>query len=187
MARDYSTASNYHSGTVTSNSSYPVSMAVWVYLNAHSGNVVAMSLHTGLITSRLELGFAGGGKAKYVVYDATTGSVTALSATTRTIGQWHHICSVSLSSTSHSVFLDGGGKVTSAANRSFSGVDEVILSQDYAGASLIDAGLAWPTYWTTGLSDAEVAALANGAHPSTIQPEHIEGMWACLMIVTGKQ
>ena len=33
--------------------------------------------------------------------------------------------------------------------------------------------IAWPTLWDTALTDAEVAALAAGAHPFRVRPQNI--------------
>lgn len=94
-------------------------------------------------------------------------------------GSWQHAAAVFGSSTDRRAFLNGGSKGTNATSVTDpSGLDSVAVGA-FAGAHTFPMfGLiAHAAIWNIALSDAEVAALAAGAHPMMVRPEALVAYW----------
>lgn len=116
----------------------------------------------------IALGMTGAGTAFVEIPGATA------TAGTLSDGVWHHIAGVQANASSRVAYLDGvAGSANTSVTYQPSGMDRttaggLVLNGNrlsFAGGSVAHLAI-----WNTALSDVEVASLATGAVPSTIQP-----------------
>lgn len=91
-----------------------------------------------------------------------------------TLNKWFHACTVFASTTSRSVYLDGGNKATdTTAEVAPVNIDSISIGieGDSTPSDEWSGGIMWPAVWDIALNDEEVAALAAGAPPWTVRPE----------------
>lgn len=113
------------------------------------------------------------GALTFQVYDGANG---AAAAGNMSAGAWGHLVGVKRSATNQQAYLNGtGGSVnTTSVTPIFDRISVGICR--YTGTSVIypwNGGVAWPAVWNVALSDAEITALARGAHPYTIRPQNL--------------
>jgi len=93
-------------------------------------------------------------------------------------GSWQHACGVWTADDSRSVYLDGGSKGTNTASKTVTGITQMLVGR--YGANYFDGKLAELAVWDVALSDAEVANLAAGTNPTSVQADHLVGYWPLL-------
>lgn len=88
---------------------------------------------------------------------------------------WHHACGVSAAIDDRRVYLDGGGKNTSAVTMTPSGLDRISIGAAEGGgtASVFSGAVAEVSAWNVALTDAEVAVLGAGYSPLFIRPQSL--------------
>lgn len=133
-------------------------------------------------SDRFSLAFAGSnGILPYSIVftcQAASSSGSVASTTTWTTGQWHHLAGVAVSSSERHAYLDGGGKGTNTVLRVPSNLDSIIMGNGRTGTSEIFEGdVANLAIWNVALSDDEIVALAEGAHPFQFQRSSLVGYW----------
>jgi hypothetical protein len=102
---------------------------------------------------------------------AAVDTTTGFSANT-----WTHACGVFASSTSRTVYINGGSSATNTTNSSgtgenrlFQGVTRAASAfSNYFSGSLAEVGV-----WNAALTADEVLALARGISPSLIRPQSL--------------
>jgi hypothetical protein len=147
---------------------YPCSLACWVNVSNLANS------------SRGAMGVCNtAGSSGCMMYSDTTGHLNAdntgsnVATTTATIGTgaWHHWAAVFASSTSRTIYLDGGNSVNVQNPQNISGLNNTLIGSIYEGAYFDMAGtIAWPGIWNIDLTAAEVSALASGFSPKRIRP-----------------
>ena len=95
---------------------------------------------------------------------------TARSATGCTSGQWHHACGVFSSSTSRTVYLDGGSSATNNTSTTPS-LDRTEVGT-WRSSSWFNGDIAEVGIWNIDLTAADVASLAKGVSPALIRPQN---------------
>lgn len=111
---------------------------------------------------------------------------TATTADDYVTGSWQHVCAVFTSAVSRTVYLDGGSKNTNTDNKPAppDSADWAFVVGAYSlagGANAFFNGrIAQVTIWDIALSDADVALLASGSLPTTIQADNVQGSWPLL-------
>ena len=100
-------------------------------------------------------------------------SQTEVSANT-----WHHACGVSASDSSRAVYLDGGGKDTSASTAVPTEAinSTVVGARSNLGAEW-DGDIAHCAVWNVALSDEECATLAAGVSPLRVHRDGLVAYW----------
>jgi Concanavalin A-like lectin/glucanases superfamily len=107
---------------------------------------------------------AGSGTAASVGAFALGGAgAAANSSTTFSLGQWQHGTAVFTASNQRHAYLNGGGKGTNSTSVSPVGVNQTDVGHGFI--SYFSGDLAEVAIWNVALSDAEVAALAQGFSP----------------------
>lgn len=97
-----------------------------------------------------------------------------------TVGVWHHACGVWASSTSRSVYIDGGSKGSNTDSILLSGFSRTNISTRWvsnARGAFFDGCIAEPAIWDVALTDDEVASLARGFSPDQIRPQSLVSYW----------
>lgn len=121
----------------------------------------------------------GTGDLQWNVRNEATVSICS-SAINWTTGVWQHAAGRSVSSTDHSVFLNGGNEGTSSVDNSPELIDSFAVGvQRLSGSDsdFMDGLIAWPCMWNVALTDAEIASLGAGAHPFMVRPASIISFW----------
>lgn len=186
MARTYNSAGR-HEFTVPVGFSPPISIACWFNPANITGsyNAITLGVAGASDQGRLQLNLMGSIAGDYVaaVTRNSTGGTTLTANTTTgySANTWQHACAVFASAASRAAYLNGGSKGTETT---FQGIGTLTLgmfggavtttavrSNNYVGA------LAEIAMWNVALTDDEVATLASGASPSTVQPGSLRGYW----------
>lgn len=157
----------------------PFTMACWVY----PGNITAFEavMSVGVDASsnnyhELSLGGNVAGDPVRVRTRDTTNTATTDTSTSYNATSWQHICGVWASTTSRSVYLDGGGKTTNTTSRSIS-VSATCLGSRQGTGQWYSGSIAHAAVWDVALTDAEVAILAAGFSPLLMRPESLVSYW----------
>lgn len=181
MARVFTT-SQYLETTSVPLTGPPFTIAFWFYVT----DVTALHLTFGL-SAATGIGYYYLGPRGDVVGDpiqviadngATPG--TASTSTGYTANTWHHCVGVFASSTSRSVYLNGGGKGTDTTNSTPSGVNRLNFGRMYYSGSLfgnMSGRIAMAGLWSVALGDDEAAALAARYHPRLVRPASLVSCW----------
>ncbi len=182
MARSFngSTDVAYGSPPLTAR---PLTFACWF----NPANVTtAMDLmaitQTGSTNDGYRLSLRGDLAGDFLIAGARAGGTQANATTSTgyTASTWHHGCAVFGSTTSRAAYLDGGSKGANATSISTSTSLSRVSIGGYSSTSLVNptnGSIAVPCVWNVALSDAEVASLASGLHPSLVQPSAIVALW----------
>jgi len=175
------------SGAFAPLAAYPFTLACWFNAReAASGHgLFGLGNPAGDSTNYIALRAAGdtaGDPLRYIIADNVGGFAGVNTTTSFQANAWQHAAVVSASPTSHSVYLNGGGKATSATGVNFPSVSKFSVGAlDRATLSLFCNGsIAVPAIWNAALTDAEVAALAAGTHPTLIRPGSLVEAWPLL-------
>lgn len=171
MARNFNGSSDYIEGALAL--SYPFSVAGWfrstsittTQIIACAGNL------TGADDDRTTLQAAGGAAGDPVRCSAVTngGSAASVDSTTGyTANVWYHACMSCLSSTSRSVYINGGSKATTLGSRAMTGLNTFTIGAQRSAGSLgnyFSGDLAELAVWDSALSDADALSLGTGFKP----------------------
>jgi hypothetical protein len=183
MARLFTSASSqYLENTNAVLTSMPFTMACWFRSSDLTTTQTAMALGASGSNDRWALFLAGAQAGDFLQAASVQSGTTTAAATTTgfSADTWHHGCAVFASANSRSIYIDGGSKGSNAGSstpgtpnrtsigaRNSSGVYGVFMS-----GRIADAGI-----WNVALSDAEVAALAKGLHPTRMRPDALVAFW----------
>lgn len=183
MARSFASASTQHlltsAAVVTAP---PVTMACWFIADDTTAERCLMSISDGATDNqwfRLDLRgdvggdpvsmrcrFSGGQDARA---DSTTGFSTAT---------WSHACGVVASTTSRSVYLNGGNSATNTTSVSTgSFTTTTIGKRSSSNQALMNGDIAEAGIWNVALNADEIMALSKGVCPLLIRPANLKGYW----------
>jgi len=104
---------------------------------------------------------------------ATTAVDTTAGFTANT---WTHACGVFASTTSRTVYINGGNANTNTASSSATGENRLFMGATRAASAFsgyLNGHLAEVGVWNAALTAAEVASLATGVSPRLIRPESL--------------
>lgn len=158
----------------------PLTMACWFYSTNNSAAQIMMSICESADSDRFHLAALGNAAGKNIsCFIEANGSSdnTCQTLTGYTVNKWHHAAAVYSSSTSRSVFIDGGSKDT-GNNTSYvpQGINEILIGARRSNGSIGAAffGLiAEVGIWNVALTDDEVLSLSKGFTPSLIRPQNL--------------
>ena len=174
MALDLDGTGDFLSTAASPISAYPFTMACWFNADNTTTAYGLMEVETTANNTHFHNLAIRGNAGDVVSYQCNGGStvVTANTTTTYTAATWYHACSVGRSATSRDVYLNGGGKGSSATSRTPVGMDNTKVGNSTTLAAL--AGLiAEAAIWSTDLSDSDVLALSSGVSPLQVRPEFL--------------
>lgn len=175
MASDIPNNTNYEVGSAVV-TAYPYTMAIWFYVATTTANRVLMDMGSTTADSGQYLAANSSGTVEMQPRVAGSGTITT-TTTSYTANTWHHAAVVYASATDRRVFLDGGGKATSAVNRAFAAtIDRTLIGRRLRTnvySSSINGRLAEAGLWSAALSDDEVYALSRGYRPSLIRTDSL--------------
>lgn len=171
----------------------PISMACWFKAEADAAGHALMCLgnESNSEIFRLSASFDVGGDP--VVFRATTSGGTNSNLNTTggaTLNTWHHAGCVAASSISRAVYLDGANKASVGSGvRTITSATRLAIGAMFQNGSYgadTQGKIAHAAVWSIDLGDADWAALAAGANPLTIQPDHLVEYWSLLDGLVGE-
>lgn len=183
MARQFVAASVQSLSVVVAPPSValPLTMACWYTQEATLGNGELMGYYNSLSSSnRFGLSVRAAGTLRASHADtATAGNANTTSTTTA--GVWTHACGVFISTTSRTVYMNGGNSVNNTSNiaLTMAGLDNIKIGQfgNLGAGGNLQGKVAHACVWSAQLTAGEIAALAAGVHPRLIRPDAIINYW----------
>jgi len=157
-------------------SSYPYTLAAWVYVTSTSatGNILSIG-STNTNFSYAEIAMASGGDV-LARADGGSAGASSTSSTAMSTGAWHLVVGVFTSATSRTVYLDGTAATTSTTSETPPSVNVTTVAgtceNSATPGSLFAGSIAYPTIWSVALSGTDVTNLWNsgsGVAPNTIE------------------
>jgi hypothetical protein len=122
---------------------------------------------------------SGSADGKLNYWDAANG-VLRPSNSAHADGNWHHLA-VTVASNNGSFYLDGAADGTfTRGNPGTAGGQTKSIAAQFDGQAPFNGTLAEMAVWSTALSAAEVASLANGFSPLLIRPSALVAVWPLL-------
>jgi hypothetical protein len=171
-------------GTVVT--AVPLTLAAWFKTDTTSaGNYMIVSLGGDSASNEQMFSlYQGGTPSDTLVAHATNGSWAAAqtSAGLVSTGTWYHGCGVFATTTSRSVYLDGGNKVTNTTFKvpnAATGMDGTFIGQSATVKydQNFNGRIAEVAIWNVVLSDDEVAMAAAGMPHWNIRPANLVGYY----------
>lgn len=179
MARTLSAGNNLsNAGAVLT--VVPISIACWFKPTTATGGHTMIELGSSVLTNRFSLDYGFTTGLVRAVVTASGTSNTASTAGAATIGAWNHFCAVFASSTDRRVFWNGGSKGTNATSRTPASIDKTLIGKLSSGLNEAAGDIAEMAVWSVTLSDAEVALLATGVSPYSVQRASVAAYWPLL-------
>ena len=183
MARLFDDASTQFLTTSNGIASIPFTMACWFKTDADGVSQSLMSpTNTASANNYFRLDVRMDIAGDPVTITSIDGTVAEGGETTTgvTINTWNHACGVFASTTSRSVYLNGGSKATSTNFDSPSGQNRCDIGTVYTGGASylhMSGSIAEAAMWGVALTDAEVAILALGYSPLLVRPQSLVAYW----------
>jgi len=154
----------------------PLSIACWFNSDDDANTqclcalLDASSSNLNYFALQLQGGVAGDPISALTSDGAATSSATTTSG--YTAGTWHHTLGVWAAVDSRSAYIDGGGKHTSTASRTPTGIDRLSIGarRDTGPGQYMSGNIAELAVWLAALTDAEALILAEGYSPLFIRP-----------------
>lgn len=172
MARAFNgTSSRIHVSSAVL-SSTPYTMACWFRTTnmTQLGALISIT-NSPVVANYASLFFRGdiAGDPIDILISSGSGQFSARSTTGCTSGQWHHACGVFTSSTSRTIYLDGGSSATNT-NSAAPSLNRTEVGAHYS-ALWFSGDIAEVGFWNVALTDAEIASLAKGVTPELVRPQ----------------
>ncbi len=136
---------------------YPFTMSCWVNPDNVSQDSVLIWMGDDSVTSEWwGIGWFPDATAYLITVDGA--NQVARTTNTLTVGVWHHVCGVAISSTERYIFLDATDKSDSTADLSPDGADAVAvgMARDDSPSKPVDGRIEFPMIWNRALTDGEV-------------------------------
>jgi hypothetical protein len=86
---------------------------------------------------------------------------------------WTHACFVEASTTSRTIYRDGGNSATNTGNSTRSGINRLYIGTFSGGALNFDGLIAEVGVWSAALTQPEIASLAKGMTCDKIRPQSL--------------
>jgi hypothetical protein len=160
----------------------PLTISVWFKSDSATVTQVAACLGIDASTSHQFRVVAAGATGGDPVQAATTQVSGSLATSTSgySPGTWHHGCGVFAAANSRAAYIDGGSKGTETTSRTPVGINATFVGRRSDSVQFFDGRIAEVAVWNVALSDAEVALLAGGDLPTTIQAGNLVAYWPLL-------
>jgi hypothetical protein len=157
----------------------PLTMACWFYPVATTTRYALMYIAADVATFTgggyfLDANGSAAGDPVFATLDPQ-GNTTAASTSGFSAGAWNHACGVFTSSTSRTVYLNGGNSATNTVSYTPSSASaDLRLARFSDSFSVYLAGrIAEAAVWNAALTAAEVASLAKGMTCNLVRPQSL--------------
>ena len=174
MAYNFVRASSQSiSGNGPSISVYPVTFSAWAYATNDTVAMTIMSWMQAATTQGFRTLFAGQAVADPIRGNLLT-TVNYIAQTTSgfTINTWHHVCFVCSSSTSRTIYRDGGSSGTNTTDATPTSLTRVFIGTNTAEG--FDGYISDIAIWSAALNIDEINSLVKGFSAKRIRPQSLE-------------
>lgn len=158
----------------------PLTMAAWFYPNNATDNFALMSVtdNAEAGSNRFGITILGAVAGDPIQAFAQQGAANGTTNSTAgfTANAWNHACGVFTSSTSRTVYLNGGNSATNTTNSTPAGVNRVRIGARFLNGTpgvFFNGSVAEVGIWNAALTDAEIASLANGVACRLVRPQSL--------------
>jgi hypothetical protein len=175
MARSFNGSTDIYCATTDQ----PADMTLAIWASHNSAANIGAALWIGrqdasdVADTLLFRGDTGGDPVQYRFSDGLA-AAGANHGSAYSVDTLYHLCGVKASNTSHNIFRDGAGKVTSATSVGGGNKNRIALGAYWASSAtsnLLTGNVAMAGFWSTNLTDDEVASLAKGFPPRRVRPQ----------------
>lgn len=185
MARNFVAASSQRASVAAAAASAaPLTMVCWFRSSSNTANQAVMSLNAAASNDEFNIRVRGDVGGDPIAAIAKEGGTDAIVNSTAgyTVDVWAHACAVFASSTSRTIYLNGGNSATDTTSAAPASIARtaigclgrptpvVFFSGDVAEAALYNAAL----------TAAEAAMLALGVSPLLVRTGALVGYWPLL-------
>lgn len=177
MAYTFNGSNQYFSFSSAITSTLPLTLACWFNSTSSTAaqGLITVCDSTGNIGFRLSIqGALAGDPLRATMLNS--GSGAADSTTAYPTNTWSHACGVFTSTTSRTVYLNGGNSSTNTTSVTQPTTDRMFVGVLRANSAFLNymAGrIAEVGMWNAALTAAEVASLSDGVSPSLIRPQSL--------------
>jgi hypothetical protein len=186
MAFSFNGSSSRIEATSTPITAEPLTMACWFNPANVSAGGALMAVGNSSTNRRFQITAAGNVAGDPIsISSVGTSTVTATSSTSFTANTWHHAAAVCASTTSRSIYLNGGGKNTNDSPMTLTGINNIMIGarwQDESRGFFFNGRIAEVAIWNIALTDDEILSLSKGFAPSLIRPMNLRFYNRCLRI-----
>ena len=151
----------------------PLTVACWFRAAnvTHDGSLITLVGSPGYFALVAE-GTVGGDPV--TISDNDTGP-SAIARTTAgySANTWTHACGVRNSTTSRTVYLNGGNSATNTSPKTPLNINACNIGSFNAGALFLNGQMAEVGIWNAALTAAEVASLAKGMTCDKVRPQNL--------------
>lgn len=175
MARTFDGATTRLATTTTPVTAVPFTLAAWARPDDTISDSILGLRDTSASNDRFYIAHGVGTNPSRAVVGWIVGASPSTIETTTSLANntWGHICGVFASSTSRTVYLNGGGSASSGASSSPSAFETIQIGANGVGLGLFQGLIAEAAIWNAALTAAEVAILAKGFCPLLVRPESL--------------
>lgn len=185
MAITLNGSSQYLERTTTAGASLPLTISAWFNTDSATTDQVIWAESSTSVVSRHTFAINTSGKLQAATVDTAGTAYTAISTNSVTANptsppskHWHHGAAAFVNNGNRSVFLDGDKiNTTTSPTPSVGTRNRTNIGCRFQGTTTrqgyFDGAIAELCVWTVELTDSEIIALANGAHPLSIRPASI--------------
>lgn len=107
-----------------------------------------------------------------ILNQAGGGQFSVASTTGCTSGVWHNACYVESSSTSRTIYLDGGNSATNTTLGVYTSLSSLNIGA-YFTTEIFDGQIAEVGIWNAALTAEEIASLAKGMTSDKVRPQNL--------------
>ncbi len=180
MARLFNDAVNdYLSVASAPATAAPLTMAAWVKSDDDTKAQAALWIGNSASGQAFYIDLRGNVAGDHVRAGSNDGAdATAVSTTGFVANTWCHVAGVFTSTTSRTIYLDGGGSATDTTAITPT-VNQFGIGRQFrpGGGDDFSGMIAEVGIWSAALDASEIAALAKGICPLLIRPQSLVGYW----------
>jgi hypothetical protein len=167
MSADFDGSANYLQQTAIAITGHPVTMACWFNSDTITAGQTLLGISDSGSTDNYMIIQASGNVTGDPVRALDRGTTARVAATTTgySADTWHHACGVFTSTTSRTIYIDGGSSATDTNTSTPTGIDSL-------GVGALERSSGWGVF--VALSANEVASLAAGLFPPKLRAANLK-------------
>lgn len=177
---------SYIEATSTPVTAEPFTISCWFRAPNVTADGALVSIGNSATTNRFQLNVNGS-----VVGDpvsiSSVGAVTATANSTTAFiaNTWQHAAAVCASTTSRSIYLNGGGKATNTTSVTPAGINNIMIGGRWSGgtrAFFFNGQIAEVAIWNIALNDDEILSLSRGFAAHSIKLGNLKFYNRCIQL-----
>lgn len=171
----------------------PFSVSLWMYADDVSISPALFFLgDKDADNEYFSLEFRGGDagdNVAIVARSAAAGRIQTDSTSGVTVNTWHHVCGVFSSTTSRTIYLDGGNSATGTTSVTPLGADRTSVGYlaRLSATGYFSGRIANVAMWPVALTSGEVASLATGICPTQVRSSDLMRYWPIYGVASPEQ